>query len=679
MEYLFDATVLGEEEQFTPGPGIELHRDYLTRDGKPWFPISGEFQYSRFPAECWEREIRKMRSCGLNTVASYVFWNHHEYLRDHWVFSGDMDIRRFVTICRDEGMLFFLRIGPWAHGEALYGGFPEYIQTMPGKRSDDPEYMARVEVLFAKLYEQLSDLLYPAGPIFAIQVENEYQGDYSHLLHLKALAEKVGFRVPVWTVTGWPKFIPEGDLLPLYGGYPEAPWLRSVDPKHMGDDYRIKPMECGGPESLTPDPLTGRWYKNTLRGTCELGPGIQVTEMRRPGASTGDAYALAHSFLARGIGWMGYYVFHGGRNPTFAPLNEYKEGYLCNLPPVTYDFQAPLGEYGYAKEKYFALRMLHHFVGTFDGDFAKTRAVFAHTGEKFSASVRIRGRSGYVFVSTYVRRSEDMGVEGFAPVVRTPEDEIRLPSLSLSNGQVFFYPFGLTMGGQVFDYVTAQPLCRYRAEGKEHFCFFAHPEVPVTYRAGGAEGAWDVPNGPVASYGDAVVEVYDLAHAMSMCREGDRVFFSSGLTWAENGRPVTLRTVPEDAALVTLTEMPEKPMPWDRYFNGTVAPKNYRLKVDKALLQAHDDVVIRFDAPCDKAHIYVRDLLLGDYICIDGKFTLPLARYRDALLQGHLNIRTCGADPDVPCLRECTLPPRDASLSVAEVTGIDIVPVDDPE
>src|SRR5205823_1011296 len=62
---------------FADAPGvadpIEVTSRWLTRGGRPWFPASGEFHYSRFPAARWEEELLKMKAAGVTAVASYVW------------------------------------------------------------------------------------------------------------------------------------------------------------------------------------------------------------------------------------------------------------------------------------------------------------------------------------------------------------------------------------------------------------------------------------------------------------------------------------------------------------------------------------------------------------------------------------------------------------------------------
>src|SRR5579883_2685800 len=60
------------------GHVLSVNSRYLMLDGKPWFPVMGEFQYSRYPAEHWEEEILKMKAGGLRIISTYIFWIHHE-------------------------------------------------------------------------------------------------------------------------------------------------------------------------------------------------------------------------------------------------------------------------------------------------------------------------------------------------------------------------------------------------------------------------------------------------------------------------------------------------------------------------------------------------------------------------------------------------------------------------
>lgn len=109
------------------GHSWTVTHDAVLRDGKPCVMKMGEIHFSRVPQKDWERELTKMKKGGIDIAASYVFWNHHENTEGKFDFTGNRDIRLFADTCEKVGMPFFLRIGPWAHGEARNGGFPDWL------------------------------------------------------------------------------------------------------------------------------------------------------------------------------------------------------------------------------------------------------------------------------------------------------------------------------------------------------------------------------------------------------------------------------------------------------------------------------------------------------------------------------------------------------------------------
>ena len=60
------------------GGSIDVNSYYMSIDGKPVIPVTGEFHYSRYPHEQWEEEILKMKAGGVNVLPTYVFWSLHE-------------------------------------------------------------------------------------------------------------------------------------------------------------------------------------------------------------------------------------------------------------------------------------------------------------------------------------------------------------------------------------------------------------------------------------------------------------------------------------------------------------------------------------------------------------------------------------------------------------------------
>jgi len=59
--------------EITRGRLLSANNRYLTLDGKAWFPVMGEFHYSRYPEADWEREIQKMKAAGIQSSQPMFF------------------------------------------------------------------------------------------------------------------------------------------------------------------------------------------------------------------------------------------------------------------------------------------------------------------------------------------------------------------------------------------------------------------------------------------------------------------------------------------------------------------------------------------------------------------------------------------------------------------------------
>src|SRR5688500_9403270 len=220
------------------GQTIDATSRYLQRDGQPWLPVMGEFHYSRYPEDRWEEEILKMKAAGVEIIASYVIWIHHEEEEGRFDWSGQRNLRRFVELAARHGLYSYPRIGPWSHAEVRNGGIPDWVLQRVGSaaRSNDSTYLAAAQRFYAQIGEQLRGLLWKdGGPIIGIQLENEYNArgpgrGEEHILELKRMALGVGLDVPLYTVTGWDNTVlPPAEGLPVFGGYPDMPGEPSTE------------------------------------------------------------------------------------------------------------------------------------------------------------------------------------------------------------------------------------------------------------------------------------------------------------------------------------------------------------------------------------------------------------------------------------------------------------------
>src|SRR5579859_4685844 len=59
-------------------PSFTIQGDHFLLDGKPLQILSGEMHYARIPRAYWRDRMEMAKAMGLNTIATYVFWNVHE-------------------------------------------------------------------------------------------------------------------------------------------------------------------------------------------------------------------------------------------------------------------------------------------------------------------------------------------------------------------------------------------------------------------------------------------------------------------------------------------------------------------------------------------------------------------------------------------------------------------------
>lgn len=206
-----------------------------------------------------------MQAAGIQIVSTYIFWNHHEEIEGQFDWTGRRDLRHFIQICARHHMYVVLRVGPWAHGEARYGGLPDWVvQKSKAIRTNDSVYLGFVKKFFNQIGMQTQGLLWKdGGPVLGVQLENEYGlkgsgAGVEHISRLKELAIEAGLTVPVYTVTAWPSYrFPPHEMLPMLGGYPDGFWsnLLTNEPR----------KRCMPSASSAKQVIWGRWERMLRR------------------------------------------------------------------------------------------------------------------------------------------------------------------------------------------------------------------------------------------------------------------------------------------------------------------------------------------------------------------------------------------------------------------------------
>ena len=453
-------------------PTVTWDKYSLIIDAHRVCPVMGEVHYSRIPADEWADEVRKIKEGGVTVIATYVFWNHIEEQEGIFNWSGQRDLRRFLEICKEQEMPVILRIGPFCHGEVRNGGIPDWMFQKGCKlRSQDKVFLGYAEKLYRQIFSQIQGLQWKdGGPLMACQFDNEYRGSGDYLMALKKIALQVGFDLPFYTRTGWPalsKPVPFGEMLPLYGDYADGFWEKSLE-ECSGNYYKAFNFKSFRSSTAIGTDLLGKQEEKVDKGdddypyfTCELGGGMVTAYHRRPYIYADDTYSLAVVKLGSGSNLLGYYMYHGGTNPestTGITLNETQRtlGTANNdLPVKTYDFQAPLGEFGQRGDAYYRLRPLHLFMQDYAEQLAPMEATFPckqdlPKGDDSALrwSYRSKDGSGFIFINNYERLQNLSAKKN----VQLEVCGVKLPKLTIPAGTICVLPVNI----DGIRYATAQ-------------------------------------------------------------------------------------------------------------------------------------------------------------------------------------------------------------------------------
>ncbi|XP_066495537.1 beta-galactosidase-1-like protein 2 [Tiliqua scincoides] len=317
--------------------GLQAENSQFLLEGMPFRILGGSIHYFRVPRLHWKDRLLKMRACGLNTLTTYVPWNLHEATRGKFDFTGNLDLKAFITIASQVGLWVILRPGPYICSEWDLGGLPSWLLQDPEMqlRTTYKGFTEAVDAYFDQLMKQVVPLQYKrGGPIIAVQVENEYGSyfqDSNYMPYIKMALLNRGIVELLMTSDnkdGLPVGIVEGALATI-----NFQKLEKGIGIHLDVVQHKKPMlvmeywtgwfdSWGGPHFVyDADDMV-----NTIEQILKLGASINL------------------------------YMFHGGTNFGFMNGAVHFDHYK---PVVTsYDYDALLTEAGDYTSKYFKLRQL---------------------------------------------------------------------------------------------------------------------------------------------------------------------------------------------------------------------------------------------------------------------------------------------------------------------------------
>lgn len=321
-------------------------KEHFYLDNQPLQIRSGSVHYFRIQPSQWETTLINLKRVGFNTVETYIPWNCHEPQEGNFNFRGLYDVQAFVRCAQQVGLYVLLRPSPYICAEWEFGGLPSWLLKTPMRlRSSDPIFLKKVLSYYNELLPRLVPLqVTHGGPILMMQVENEYGSygeDKGYLVALARMLRNGGVDVPLFTSDGtWDEALSSGNMADVgilttgnFGSHANENFdaLAAFHQAH-GRQWPLMCMEYW-------DGWFNRW-------------GVPV--IRRPLA---EFASDVETLLRRGN--INLYMFRGGTN--FGFMNGVSSEAARNWPQVTsYDYDAPLTEWGAPTPKYFVLQQIVH-------------------------------------------------------------------------------------------------------------------------------------------------------------------------------------------------------------------------------------------------------------------------------------------------------------------------------
>lgn len=318
--------------------GIGYDRRSFMLNGRRIFVNSAAIHYFRMPKEEWRDVLMKAKLAGMNCVDTYFAWNIHEPREGEWDFGDDRDCGAFLDLCAELGLWVIARPGPYICAEWDFGGFPWWLRQQDGirYRANDHTFLKYVDLYFDRLIPIIRDRQHSrGGNIILVQVENEYgylhddEAAHDYMAYLRDGLISRGIDVPLITCVGSVEGTIEGANF----------W------SHADEHYaKLTEKQPDLPKIVT-EFWTG-WFEHW---------GAPAATQK-----TADLYERRQmEALRAGFTGISHYMFYGGTN--FGSYGGRTVGSSDIFMVTSYDYDAPLNEYGRITDKYLAAKRVSLF------------------------------------------------------------------------------------------------------------------------------------------------------------------------------------------------------------------------------------------------------------------------------------------------------------------------------
>ena len=308
-------------------------------NGQPFVVKAAEVHYPRIPRPNWEHRIQMCKALGMNAVCIYIFWNIHEQKEGQFDFTGNNDVAEFCRLAQKNGMYVIVRPGPYVCAEWEMGGLPWWLLKKKDikLRERDPYFMERVKIFEEKVGEQLAPLtIQKGGPIIMIQVENEYGSygeDKPYVSEIRDCLRSIYGKELSLFQCDWSSNFEKN-------GLPDLTWTMNFGTGANIDNQfrRLGELRPNAPKMCSE--FWSGWF-DKWGARHETRPAKDMVDGMDEMLSKGISFSL---YMTHGGTSFGHWA--GANSPGFAP------------DVTSYDYDAPINEYGLATPKYWELRKM---------------------------------------------------------------------------------------------------------------------------------------------------------------------------------------------------------------------------------------------------------------------------------------------------------------------------------
>ena len=334
----------------------------LMIDGKRVFIKSGAFHYFRTPGEEMAKDrFLKMKAGGYNAVDIYFNWNYHSSEQGVYDFSGIKDVRKVLKAAQDAGLFVIARPGPFINAEVNAGGLPFWLLKMPdviprNRVGTEYRYSPKYMECIAEWYDHIIPIIREFDNVILFQIENEYATDTmepDYMQELYKMARDRGITCPIFHNDAY------------FAGL----WADCVDIYALDLYPYINPTQNWKQDNFCFDTLDN--VEDIFRCAKEDSPPY-IAEMQSGWFDKWDGLGYKHmrealgdehinimnkTALSQGVTLFNHYMAAGGTN--WGDL-------ACDEVYTSYEFCAPLDEFGVPQSNFYKAKEFNYFLDSFD-------------------------------------------------------------------------------------------------------------------------------------------------------------------------------------------------------------------------------------------------------------------------------------------------------------------------